>query len=415
MRSINRLTAASVRQIINNPPHRTKYYADGANLFLQVSATGAASWILRYQLHGRVRDLGLGSVRDGVTLNVARERAAEARRLKSAGIDPLNDRVNARAVARREAEHRVTFGDAAARYIELRKPEWSLSNHVAWESSVRIHAAPLARMDVSEIDTPDILRVVEPLWLAKHATGVALRQRLEAILDWSKSHGYRSGDNPARFDAHLENLLPKLKERTTHRAALDWRDMPAFMTKLRGVSGDVARCVEFAVLSGARSGEATGAVWSEIDVPNRTWRIPAERTKQKREHWVPLSDQALRLLEALPGEHRPEDRLFNSERTRTQIAGTVLRDLLRKLGYAREQLSMHGARSSLRTFFTESLALPSDIAESALGHDKRDGVRKAYERTRHYAARIEPTQAWANHLDLDTSPDSNVVPLRASR
>ncbi|WP_429497970.1 tyrosine-type recombinase/integrase [Paraburkholderia youngii] len=345
-------------------------------------------------------------------LREARERAAEARRLRSAGIDPLNDRAHARAVARREAEHRITFADAAARYIDLRSPDWSESNITAWTGSVRLHAAPLARMDVSEIDTPDILRVVEPLWLTKHATGVALRQRLEAILDWAKSHGYRSGDNPARYDAHLENLLPKLRERTTHRASLDWRGMPEFAAKLRATEGSVARLVEFLMLTGVRSAEASGATWKEVDLREQVWRIPAARMKAKVEHWVPLSAQAVKLLRALPGDHGPDDRLFDSVKGK-EIANSVQRDLLREIGYPKEAASIHGLRASLRTFLSESLAVAVDVAESTLAHDSRGSVQKAYERTRFFEQRIPLMAAWSDYLD--STPADNVLPLRASR
>ncbi|HKR43813.1 MAG TPA: tyrosine-type recombinase/integrase [Paraburkholderia sp.] len=408
MRQSNRLTASAVKALIANPPAKAAYTPDGHGLYLQRSPAGAASWIYRYKLFGREHFVGLGSARI-VTLAAAREKADEHRRLRAGGIDPLSQKVGARRLAKHEAEHRITFAAAAAKYIDLRRPEWSASNLDAWEGSIRLHAKAIARMDVRHIGTQDVLRVIEPLWEAKHATAVALRQRIEAILDWSKSHGYREGDNPAAFEGHLQNLLTKMKERTTHRASIDWRAMPAFAAKLRAAEGGVARLVEFLMLTGARSEEGAGATWKEIDLKARVWRVPAERMKAKVEHWVPLSAEAVKLLKGLPGERGPDDRLFDSAMGK-QIANSVQRDLLRKLGYPKEDASIHGLRSSLRTWAVESAKANERVAESLIAHDTRKEVQQAYERTRFFEDRTPIMAAWSRYLD-----GGNVVPLDRTR
>ena len=423
MRNLNRLTVSRVKALISNPPARATYDHDGGGLYLQRTPAGAASWLYRYSYvlptppgekkKKKEHSVGIGPARL-ITLAEARAKAGEYRKLRAGGVDPKSQKVGARARAQREAEHRITFSDAAERYLELRKHEWSDSNYGAWESSIRLHAKPLHSMIVSDIGTGDVLRVIEPLWESKHATGVALRQRIEAILDWSKSREYRTGDNPARFDGHLENLLSRMNERTSHRASIDWREMPEFAAKLRAVPGSVARLVEWLMLTGVRSNEGSGATWKEIDLQERVWRVPAERMKGKVEHWVPLSDEALALLTALPGEHRPDDRLFDSERGKKEISNTVQRDLLRALGYAKEDASIHGLRSSLRTWAVESAKANERVAEALIAHDSRSDVQRAYERTRFFEERTPLMQRWAEHLAKPYDAMTKVVPIRAA-
>ncbi|RKR46132.1 MULTISPECIES: site-specific integrase [unclassified Paraburkholderia] len=405
MRSIHRLTAVAVRTIT-----KPGYHPDGAGLHLQVARGGSRSWIYRYQLRGRSCEMGLGGY-PTVSLSEAREKAAEARRLKAAGIDPLGQKQHARKTAQRAQERRLSFREAAAKYIELREAGWSPTNAEQWRSTIRLYAdQPIGRLDVSEIETGDILRVLEPIWLTRNPTAVQLRTRLEAILAWATSGGHRAGENPARWDNHLQNLLPKVLAKAGHRAALPWQAMPAFMKKLRSNSGPVAKAMAFIVLTGARSAEATGATWREVDLAAKVWNIPETRMKAGRAHSVPLSDAACDLLRRLPGSHRPDDRLFDSVKGK-EITGTVLRDLLRDLGYAREELTVHGARSSLRTWLTESAGASERVAESVLAHDSRGDVQKAYERTRHFEARIPLMQQWAEFLDAPFAQPATVLPL----
>ena len=412
MRATHRLTAATVKKLITTPPERTKYVPDGGGLHLQITPAGTASWIFRYQINNRSREMGLGGFA-AVSLADARAKAAEAARLKAAGIDPLGQKQHARKTAQREAERRLSFGDATAKFIALREPGWSRANAEDWRSSLRRHAAPLTRLDVSEVQTSDVLRVLESLWITKNATAVALRQRIESVLDWAKSKGHRAGENPARFTGHLENLLPKVQEKTANRPALDYRAIHAFMKALRADSGDVARAMEFIILTGARTSEATGATWGEIDVAEKVWHVPAERMKVRLAHDVPLSPQLLALLEALPGEHTPDRRLFDSAKGR-QISDTVLSGLLRKLGYAKGTASTHGFRSTLRTWLAERTSAPTAVAEAVISHDKRSKVQQAYERTRFFEQRVPLMTHWADFIDSPFVRDATVLPIRAA-
>jgi integrase len=412
MRSTHRLTAATVKKLISNPPERTKYVSDGGGLHLQVTPSGTASWIFRYQLHNRSREMGLGSFA-AVSLADARAKTAEAARLKAAGIDPLREKAHARKTAQREAEHRLSFAVAAENYIALREPGWGKSNAEAWRSSIRRYAAALGRLDVSEIDTSHVLNVLEPVWTKKNTTAVHLRSRIENVLNWATSKGYRTGENPARFTRHLENLLPKVQEKTANRPALDYRAIHGFMKALRAEAGDVARAMEFIILTGARTSEATGATWREIDLVDKVWHVPAERMKARLAHDVPLSPQVLALLKALPGEHAPDRRLFDSAKGR-QISDTVLSGLLRKLGYAKGAASTHGFRSTLRTWLAERTPAPPAVAEAVISHDKRSKVQQAYERTRFFDQRVPLMTMWADFIDSPFVQDATVLPIRAA-
>ncbi|SOE92872.1 Integrase [Burkholderia sp. D7] len=409
MRNTHKLTANTIKKLISNPPERTKYVPDGGGLHIQITPTGTASWIYRYQLHNRSREMGLGSF-GAVSLAAARAKASEAARMRAGGIDPLGQKQHARKTAQREAEHRLSFGDATAKFIALREPQWSRANAEDWRSSLRRHAAPLTRLDVSEIQTSDVLRVLEAIWSEKNATATALRQRIEAVIDWATSKGHRSGENPARFKNHLEHLLPTMQEKTAHRPALDYREIHTFMKALRAEAGDVARALEFIVLTGARSSEATGATWREIDLAGKVWHVPAERMKAGVAHDVPLSPQALALLEALPGEHAPDDRLFDSAKGK-QVSDVVLSALLRKLGYPLGSVTTHGFRSTLRTWLSERTQASPDVAEACIAHDKRPKVQQAYERTRFFEQRVPLMTMWANFIDSPFVRDATVVVL----
>jgi integrase len=406
MRSTHRLTASAVKTVTE-----PGYHQDGGGLILQVSKTGTKSWLYRYGLDGRKAEMGLGPY-PAVSLALARQRAADARRLRAGGIDPLADKKDARKVARLKRAKRLPFAEAASRYVDLQASGWSAANATAWRRSIELHANPvLGRLDVSEIDTTHVLKVLEPLWLAKNATATLLRQRLESVLDWAKSAGLREGENPARLANHLENLLPKAARATENRPALPWAEAPEFMRRLSAEPGNPARALELLVLTGVRAGEATGATWGEFDLEAKVWRIPAARMKAKKEHHVPLSDAALALLDAQPGE-RAADALVFPSATGKPVWDADLSKLLRKLGYPLGTASTHGFRSSLRTWLTERLHVDPDIAESVLAHDKRGAVQKAYERTRHYDARVPLMQAWASFL---AAPEGKVLPRKSRR
>lgn len=215
------------------------------------------------------------------------------------------------------------------------------------------------------------------------------------------------------YTGHLENLLPKTVQKTRSRPALDYREIHDFTKKLRAEAGNVARAMEFIILTGARTSEATGATWREIDLTGRVWRVPAQRMKRRIAHDVPLSAQAIALLKALPGQHRADDRIFDSV-TGRQISDPVLSEVLRKLGYPLGAITTHGFRSTLRTWLAERTSAPSAVAEACIAHDKRDKVRQAYERTRFFEQRVPLMTLWASFIDTPPGQDATVLPFNAA-
>jgi integrase len=279
-------------------------YADGGGLYLQVARNGSRSWVLRYRLDGRRRYCGLGSLLR-VTLAEARQRAGEARAVLMAGNDPIAIKQGQRTATRLNAARAMTFEKAAAQYIDSHRAGWSPKSVSQWTGTLKQHVFPVfGSLPVQDIDTPLVMKVIEPIWATKTETASRVRGRIENILDWAVTRGFRTtGDNPARWDGHIENLLPAATEVATveHFAAMPFATVPEFMAGLRQDRTLAARGLEFAILTAARSSEILQADWREIDLSTRVWTIPAARMKADKEHRVPLSGAAVALLNALPG------------------------------------------------------------------------------------------------------------------
>ena len=260
-------------------------------LLLQVTESGAKSWILRYQLRGDERWLGLGSAAD-FSLKEARERARAARQLLADGIDPLERKRADEAAAKLAAARKLTFREAAQRYFDQNESKWRNANHRdQFLSTLKAHVFPvLGNIDVAAIETGDVLRAIEPLWKTKTITADRTRNRIEQVVDWAVVRGHRRpGDNPARWKNHLDQVLPAARKvaPVAHHRAMDYRDVPAFMAELRKEEITVAaRALEFLTLCAARTGEVTGAKWDEINFTDKTWTVPADRMKAHREHRV---------------------------------------------------------------------------------------------------------------------------------
>jgi integrase len=284
------------------------FHSDGQGLYLHVSPAGARSWIFRFQLAGKRREMGIGSA-SKTTGPEARERAAKAREKLRQGIDPLEARKQAKAVevASRRNEKPTTFADIAAEYIAAHTPGWRNAKHAAqWASTLATYAEPVfADTPVADIGVDDVLRALrrDDLWTAKPETASRVRSRIELVLSYAKAKGLRSGENPATWRGNLDALLPKTGKlkRVVHHPALPYARMGEFMCTLRAAPGTAARALEFAILTAARSGEVRLAEWQEIDRAGGVWNVPAERMKARRAHRVPLSPQALALLDSPPG------------------------------------------------------------------------------------------------------------------
>lgn len=408
-RPLNRLSALAVE--------RTKtpgMYADGGGLYLQIKAAGARSWIFRYRTAGRrsARDMGLGSVAT-VSLARARQKAAEMRTLLDEGKDPLQHRQQALADEARAAASAVSFETCAEAYIAAHKACWRNAKHRwQWGASLKAYAYPvLGELPASQIDAALVLRVLEPIWQTKTETATRLRGRIEVVLDYAKAHGYRQGENPARWRGNLDHLLPTISKasRVTHLAALPFAQVGEFMTRLRQRSGTAARALEFAILTAARTGEVIGARWTEIDFHQRVWTVPAERMKTAKEHRVPLSTAAIAVLQT-QAEIREGDFVFPSQRPEKAVSNMALLRVLQRM--KRVDLTVHGFRSTFRDWASEQTSHPHEVAEMALAHQIANKVEAAYRRGDLLQKRAVLMEDWAQYCAV-IHQSAEVILLRS--
>ena len=377
-------------------------HGDGLGLYLNVAATGSKSWIYRYMLHGRARSMGLGSVHD-VTLAQAREKAARYRSIVKSGIDPLEGKHAERAQHRADAARRINFTEAAVQYIQAHKDSWkNAKHHSQWANTIRDYAKPIiGDMDVANITTEHILRVMQPIWSDKTETAVRLRGRIEKILDWCSVRGFRAGANPARWKGNLDSLLPPAArvQKRGHFAALPYKDMGAFMQELKAAAGTAARAVEFAILTATRSGEVRGAKWEEINLRERLWIIPAERMKMGKEHRVPLSDGALTVLHSMsPQEHGlvfPGIEKNGQPRPMSDMSMTAV---LRRMKH--NEITVHGFRSTFRDWCAETTDYSNEVAEMALAHIVSNKVEASYRRGDLMDKRRALMNDWAKYCEV---------------
>jgi integrase len=374
---------------------------DGRGLRLIVRPSGARSWILRYQLDRRRRDMGLGRYPE-TTLAAARARALEIRReIDATRRDPLAEHRRAKGLA---------FKAAAEALIASKEPGWRNAKHrQQWGNTLASYVYPsLADRDVRAIDSQDVLAVLRPISTAKPETASRVRQRIEAVLDYAKAIGARTGDNPARWRGHLDHLLPKpgKVKRVEHHAALGWREAPAFMRELAKREGTAARALAFAVLTAARSGEVRGMRWAEIDDQDSVWTVPGGRMKAGKEHRVPLTAAARALL---GGRGAPDGFVFPAARGPGKpLSDMALTAVLRRMG--RGDLTAHGFRSTFRDWAGETTAHPREVIEAALAHKLKDRAEAAYARGDLFAKRRKLMQDWADFL---AKPTAEVVELPA--
>ncbi|MGI3165346.1 tyrosine-type recombinase/integrase [Pseudooceanicola sp. 200-1SW] len=390
--------ALTARKVETAAPGR---HGDGRGLYLYVKPSGARSWVLRYQVHGRRRDLGLGAYPD-VSLAMARDRAAEARRQIAEGEDPI--------AKKRQAKPK-TFRDTALELIESKRPGWKNAKHAAqWTSTLETYVFPkIGAVQVAKIETSDVISTLTPIWSEKPETANRVRQRIEAVLDYASALGIRSGDNPARWRGHLDHLLPKPKKvrAVKHHPALPHAQIADFMTDLAKREGVAARALAFTILTAARSGETRGMTWAEVDLGAQVWTIPAERMKAAKEHRVPLSDAALALLgrhgEDLPGEAL----IFGSDtKPGKPISDMSMAAVLRRMG--REGITVHGFRSTFRDWAGETTGFPREVIEAALAHGIKDKAEAAYARSDLFDKRRKLMEAWAMRAST-LKDDSKVV------
>ena len=396
-----------------------------AGLALQVLKSGGRTWIMRARISGEVRDMGLGGFPD-VTLAGAREAARAARVKISAGVDPIAERRAAVATLSLARANALSFEAASLKYLEAHEAGWKNAKHSQqWRNSLANHAYPvLGSMLVRDIGLPQILEVLEPLWRTKTETATRVRGRVEKILDWSTTKGYREGLNPARWKGHLDNLLPAAGKisKEKHFPALPVGEIGAFMQALRSQASIGARALEFGILTAARSEEIRGATWSEINLDMGEWVIPGPRMKMEKEHIVPLSAPALELLAALP-RIIGKDLVFVAPRG-GQFSDGTLNAVIKRMNAADSnrwvdpvsgrKVVQHGFRSTFRDWASEISTHPGDVAEMALAHAIRDKTEAAYRRGALFVKRQVMMKEWADFLGTPMT-EANVLQIRRKR
>jgi integrase len=381
------------------------YHCDGAGLYLQVTERSRC-WVFRYQFAGKTREMGLGGF-PAIGLASARELAEKARVQVKEGDDPIAIRQAKRDAARAEALKKITFKECADGYHAAHADSWRSDHTRQWRETMTRYVHPvLGSLSVETIDLPHVLRVLEPIWGTKRVTAQRIRGRIENVLAWATVRGYRTGDNPARWKGHLDQLFPTA-DKPKHREALPLDQVPAFMAKLRGMDTTTAKALEFMILCASRSGEVLGAVWSEVK--DGLWTIPANRMKSGVEHQVPLSSRAREILSQLPHDG---DLVFPSRIGGGMITDAAVLQLVKRRAGA--NLTVHGFRSSFRDWCGDHTNFPRDVAEAALAHRVADKTERAYRRGAALEKRRQLMEAWSRYCSRPAiEAVGNVMPIQA--
>jgi integrase len=415
MAGTKRLTAISISTLgVGTHTDRTV-----PGLILQVTPHGR-SWIYRFQLDGRRREMGLGSVKD-VTLAMARQKAAEARLNVMRGHDPVEARRAEKSLQRAAEARKVTFKDAALDYIARHEGGWRSTHHRdQWVRSLEQYAYPtIGELTVDQVDRDHVLKVLEKIWTEKTETANRVRNRIELVLDAAAARGLRDESNPARWKA-LRHLLPTRQkiQPTAHHSALAIDEMPMLMAALRQEKGVTPLALQFAILTAARTTEVRGARWSEIDLAAKVWTVAGQRMKAGREHRVPLSRQAMAILRtmAVSAGHKSGDvsrsgddaLVFPGQRADRMLGAMSILAVLRRMEIS---TTVHGFRSTFRDWCAES-GRPHELAEMALAHTIKNKAEAAYRRLDQLELRRQLMQSWADHCDGYLQPSLKIVSSR---
>lgn len=404
-----RLTALQVTKLT-----KPGLYGDGGGLTLQITPAGAKSWLHRYMIGGKPYAMGLGPTHT-VSLAEARQKALEGRRLLLDGVNPLLARNRQQVAAKLASSNMMTFDQCAEGYILAQRAGWKNEKHAnQWSSTLKTYASPVfGALPVGDVDTGLVVKCLAPIWEKKTETATRVRGRIESVLGWATTSGYRSGENPARWKGHLENLLATISKtkRTKNHPALPWQQAGAFVHSLRGRAGVAAQALELLILTACRSGDVRGAQWGEFDLDERLWTIPASRIKAGREHQIPLSDAAVRVVEALP---KVSNIVFPgtrgqplSDMTLTAVIRRMRKDDLSDwVDTDGARITVHGFRTTFRMWAAEMTDYPREVAEHSLAHQLPDAVERAYQRGSHFTKRTSLMADWANYCATDRSASS---------
>ncbi|CUH42324.1 tyrosine-type recombinase/integrase [Ruegeria atlantica] len=366
-------------------------HGDGSGLYLVVDPSGARRWIVRVTVKGQKNrkgaplrtDFGLGGA-DVVTLNQARERALEYRRMAKAGLNP-----------RFNAQREIPTFEELSRQVHIdRLPTWKNAKHgQQWLNTLRDYAFPkIGRMPVDSIDQPEVLMCLSSIWTEKHETAKRLSQRIKTVLDVAKSKGFRSGENPVTA-IREGKVLPTVKAKVQHHDAMPWQEVPAFYAELQTRSAIAAKALQFTILTACRTSEVLEMKWPEVDVDARLWAVPAERMKGGQVHRVPLTDEMLAILEPLRA--LASDYVFEGQKRHQPLSNMSMLMLLRRM--RQDGVTVHGFRSSFRDWAAEAANAPRELAEAALAHQIGSDVERAYARSDLLERRRELSENWSRY------------------
>ena len=353
----------------------TGRHGDGGGLYLVVKPSGTRSWIVRVVVQGQRNnkgaplrtDFGLGGA-DIITLNQARIRALEYRRMAKQGLNP-----------RFNAQQEIPNFEEIAQQVHIdRIPIWKNAKHgQQWINTLRDYAFPkIGRMPIDSIGQPEVLMCLSPIWTEKHETAKRLAQRIKIVLDVAKSKGFREGENPITSIKDAQ-VLPKVKAKAKHHAAMKWQDVPSFFDDLRDREAMAAKALMFTCLTGSRTGEVLGMRWDEIDIEARLWTCPAERMKTANEHRVPLTSDMLAIIKPLKA--MASQYVFEGQKRHAPLSNMAMLMLLRRMKV--EGVTVHGFRSTFRDWASEVANAPREVAEMSLAHKVGSDVERAYARS----------------------------------
>jgi len=407
-KQIHRLSDPKVKNM-----KKPGWFPDGHGLYLQISNSGTKSWVYRYQINGKEHRHGLGSY-PTITLKAARGRAEDCRTLRSDGIDPIEHKRQKYADKILEDAKSVTFKNCALAYIKSHKKGWKNRKHESqWTNTLETYAYPfIGDIAVQKINVGLVMQVIEPIWHEKTETASRVRQRIEKVLDWAKVRQYRTGDNPAVWRGHIENLLPKRSkiQKVQHFKAMPYKEVPEYFITLRKVKTITAKALAFTILTATRNNEVREAKWDEIDLKSGVWIIPENRMKAEKEHRVPLTKECLKILKEAK-KFQVNNYVFPGLRKNRPLSNQALLKLLKS---GQPTLTVHGFRSSFRDWCAEMTAYPREVAEAALAHSLSNATEAAYQRGDLFAKRFKLMDAWSTYC-LTEKKEGKTIPINKNK
>ncbi|MBJ9658951.1 tyrosine-type recombinase/integrase [Burkholderia gladioli] len=402
-RQLHRLTALKIGKLLE-----PGQYPDGGNLYFQISPTGSRSWIFKFTLNGRSREMGLGPL-SLVSLAAARAEAVKCRALLKDKIDPIEARNERARQAALEGAGPRLFRTAAAEYIDKHRAGWKNQKHAQqWENTLATYAfKKMGDVDVCAIDTALVVSVLQPIWTDKRETAARVRGRIESIIDAEKALGHREGENPARWRGHLDKILPKQNKRkkVRHHPALPWQEIPEFMVKLRAREGRAARMLEHLILTCVRTQEVLFAQPGEFAFDRKVWTVPGDRMKMELPLRVPLTDHVVALVKDAIAEQR-DGWLYPGQAKGKPLSNMAMLKVLERMGY--DHITVHGFRSTFRDWVAECTEYPDSLAEKALAHAIDNETEAAYRRGDMLERRRRLMEDWARYCSGQTA---TVIPF----